>query len=301
MLLGAACQPATPPAATPTPSATALPTGTATLTPSPTATARPTATVTATPEACQAFGFLARPIPAEANPYPSPGYLYGSTADGTREPHHGVEFENPPGTPVLAAAEGTVYFAGNDSAEARFSPWTHFYGNLVVLEHDFCGQPIYTLYAHLSRIDVEEGETVPAGQPIGAVGMTGAAIGPHLHFEVRMPTTTYMDTRNPVLWLKPADPARRGALRGRIQAADGRPVHTRLTVQELTDGLLIRQFFVETYAPEKYPVFTGLENFALGDLSPGEYRIVLVINGKRLEKFVSVKDNQITDFILTIP
>jgi murein DD-endopeptidase MepM/ murein hydrolase activator NlpD len=69
-------------------------------------------------------------------------YPYGGTRGGTLRPHHGVEFMVPNGTPMLAAASGTVVVAGNDSVEV-YGPQTGFYGNLVVIELDsrYQGQP----------------------------------------------------------------------------------------------------------------------------------------------------------------
>ena len=74
-----------------------------------------------------------------------------------------------------------MIFAGLDSKPV-YSPWSNYYGNLVVIEHP---GGLYTLYAHLSKILVEQGQTVAAGDQIGEVGQTGVAIGSHLHFEVR--------------------------------------------------------------------------------------------------------------------
>jgi murein DD-endopeptidase MepM/ murein hydrolase activator NlpD len=86
--------------------------------------------------------------------------------------HAGADFPAPTGTPVTSAGFGHVAFAGFSS-----SGW----GNLVVLRHRF---GLRTLYAHLSAIEVRPGAFVPAGARIGRVGATGAATGPHLHFEV---------------------------------------------------------------------------------------------------------------------
>lgn len=80
------------------------------------------------------------------------------------------------GTPIHAAAEGTVIIAKNNGA------WNGGYGNYVVITHSNGSQ---TLYAHMSHPAVSSGESVYAGQIIGYVGMTGLTTGPHLHFEVR--------------------------------------------------------------------------------------------------------------------
>ncbi|MDM0043016.1 peptidoglycan DD-metalloendopeptidase family protein [Variovorax dokdonensis] len=87
--------------------------------------------------------------------------------------HKGIDFAAARGTPVRTVGDGTVEFAGRQSG----------YGNIVIIEHRN-GQS--TAYAHLSRIDVKQGQSVSQGQFIGAVGATGWATGPHLHFEFRV-------------------------------------------------------------------------------------------------------------------
>jgi murein DD-endopeptidase MepM/ murein hydrolase activator NlpD len=84
--------------------------------------------------------------------------------------HKGVDYGAPHGTPVRAVGDGVVEFAG----------WQNGYGNVVTVLH---GKDRSTLYAHLSRIDVRKGQPVEQGQRLGAVGATGWATGPHLHFE----------------------------------------------------------------------------------------------------------------------
>lgn len=81
------------------------------------------------------------------------------------------------GDPVVAAAEGTVAMVSEDWTPGRG------YGMYLVIEHE---NGFATLYGHLSAIDVEEGDTVKAGEQIGQIGATGFATGPHLHFEVRV-------------------------------------------------------------------------------------------------------------------
>lgn len=91
---------------------------------------------------------------------------------GERHHHAGVDFAAPAGTPVLAAADGVVEFAGQRGG----------YGNLVVLRHP---DGTETRYAHQRDLAVRAGDRVEAGAPLGTVGSTGRSTGPHLHFELR--------------------------------------------------------------------------------------------------------------------
>lgn len=88
-----------------------------------------------------------------------------------RQPHYGYDIAAPTGTPALAVASGRVVLS------ASF----FFFGELVVIDH---GHGINSLYAHLSRREVREGESVARGQRIGATGATGRVTGPHLHFSL---------------------------------------------------------------------------------------------------------------------
>lgn len=88
--------------------------------------------------------------------------------------HHGVDFAAPEGTPVYAASSGVVLNADMGSLSDAF-------GKVVLIEH---GDKLQSLSAHLSRIDVQIGDFVQAGQQIGLVGRTGRTTGPHLHFEL---------------------------------------------------------------------------------------------------------------------
>lgn len=87
-----------------------------------------------------------------------------------RAPHSGLDLAAPEGTPVVAAAAGVVSLAHPDMV---------FTGKTVMVDH---GLGVQTVYAHLSRIDVTVGERVAAGAPLGRVGATGRATGPHLHW-----------------------------------------------------------------------------------------------------------------------
>jgi len=89
-----------------------------------------------------------------------------------KSPHSGADYSAPQGEPVLAAADGVAALVGE-----------HFFsGNSVFLDH---GDGLITMYFHLSRILVTEGQPVTRGQPVGAVGATGRVTGPHLHFGMR--------------------------------------------------------------------------------------------------------------------
>lgn len=87
-------------------------------------------------------------------------------------PHSGADYTAAAGTPVLAVAPGTVVLADE-----------HFFaGNSVFIDH---GDGLITMYFHLSKIEVEKGDEVETGRPLGRVGATGRATGPHLHFGAR--------------------------------------------------------------------------------------------------------------------
>jgi murein DD-endopeptidase MepM/ murein hydrolase activator NlpD len=106
----------------------------------------------------------------------APGSRFGYRThpiSGVRRLHAGTDIPAPTGTPILAADAGRVIKATA----------LRGYGLTVVLDH---GDGVVTLYAHASRIDVEKGDKVEAGDQIAIVGTTGASTGPHLHFEVRV-------------------------------------------------------------------------------------------------------------------
>ncbi|NJK61548.1 MAG: M23 family metallopeptidase [Synechococcaceae cyanobacterium SM2_3_1] len=87
--------------------------------------------------------------------------------------HRGIDYAGPVGSVVVAPAAGRVGLVGYESDGFRL------HGNMVGLDH---GQGVTSVLLHLSRIDVKEGERVEAGQAIGAIGATGIATGPHLHW-----------------------------------------------------------------------------------------------------------------------
>jgi murein DD-endopeptidase MepM/ murein hydrolase activator NlpD len=123
----------------------------------------------------QTIAALRRPPPRSPLRFRAPVAAAAGDRFGPRGAafHTGVDFPAPPGAPVRAAGAGCVRFAGFDDG----------YGLLVVLGH---GAGVTTWYAHLSRIAVRPGACPAAGALVGAVGATGHATGPHLHFEVRL-------------------------------------------------------------------------------------------------------------------
>jgi hypothetical protein len=101
--------------------------------------------------------------------------------------HEGIDISAPRGTPIVAAKDGIVIVAGSKAGYGG-------YGNTVEIKHD---DGFTTRYAHLSETVVKEGDTVKAGDIIGAVGCTGRCTGPHCHFEIM-----YHDVRlNPLFFL----------------------------------------------------------------------------------------------------
>jgi murein DD-endopeptidase MepM/ murein hydrolase activator NlpD len=120
----------------------------------------------------------AAPAVAEAFVWPVSGRLsgvYGSQRilnGEPRRPHRGVDVAAPAGTPVAAMADGVVSLA---------APAMYFTGNTVMIDH---GHGLHSIYAHMSEIGVALGQSVRRGTPIGKVGATGRATGPHLHWGV---------------------------------------------------------------------------------------------------------------------
>ena len=261
-----------------------------------------TATATIMPCDPQVEGFcitdghfiFQRPIKPPANDIVDSTYPYGSTAKATRDPHHGVEFLNKFGTPVYAAGDGIVIFAGPDT-EAIYSPWVNFYGNLVVIGHD---NDLFTLYAHLSKIEVETGKKVNVGDKIGEVGQSGVATGSHLHFEVRRgDVENYFSTLNPELWLVPSRDEY-GAIA--ISVMDQNTyLFSELTVNYYLDRSQtpVKSYYVTSYTRD---LFKREENAAVSDLVPGSYRIAMTMNGQVYERWVEVKSGKLTQVVFVV-
>ncbi len=87
--------------------------------------------------------------------------------------HPGMDIDGEKGDMVIAPANGTVIKAG----------WTGGYGNMIEIDH---GNGLSTRYGHLSKIEIQVGDTIQRGQLLGLIGSTGRSTGPHLHYELRL-------------------------------------------------------------------------------------------------------------------
>jgi len=114
-------------------------------------------------------GPFVRPVPQEANSAFGTRSIFNGKP---RNAHGGADFLSPAGTPIQAPNAGRVAVARN----------LYYSGNTVIIDH---GLGLFSMLAHLSAIDVHEGDRVAAGELLGRVGATGRVTGPHLHWAVR--------------------------------------------------------------------------------------------------------------------
>lgn len=129
------------------------------------------------------FKSLITPVKYWNGPFQRPSSARVSTGYGIRRYyngvfaqdyyHRGVDYAGTMGSPVVSPADGVVRLVGYESQGFRV------HGNVVGIDH---GQGVLSIFMHLSRIDVQEGDTIKTGQRLGAVGATGASTGPHLHW-----------------------------------------------------------------------------------------------------------------------
>lgn len=245
--------------------------------------------------------WIERPFPPSVSQQlDSPSYQFGATAGARYRIHHGIDISNPMGTPVRAATVGEVVHAGLDDPQL-LGPYNNFYGNAVVIRLDrrlpVAGGEldVFLLYGHLSAVYVEPGQRVGVDDPIGAVGMTGIAIGPHLHVEVRLGANTYQNSVNPYLWVRPLDNG--GAVALRLLTADGRTWSgARVTLARFEEGKAVWGRMIETYidAESIGPDPAWGENGAMGNVPPGFYYIVGNVNGESVRAEFAVHAGQTT-------
>jgi murein DD-endopeptidase MepM/ murein hydrolase activator NlpD len=248
------------------------------------------------PWAVSAFDhfYFARPIGADQINWPLATYRYGGVFFANVV-HTGVDIDAPYGTPILAAGPGTVVWA--DWGLFWLSPGliTDPYGQAVVLRMDFGRQnkPLYSVYAHMSKIIALPGQHVETGDILGLVGDTGATTGPHVHFEVRWGRNSFQSTYNPELWMAP--PEGRGVLAGRITdtrntTLDELDVVVRNTVTG--QGHSVRTYGGEPANPDPY----YNENLVMGDLPAGLYKVTFDYKDKEQQEWMYVYPGQVTYF-----
>ncbi len=293
----------------PAPSEAPLPGLTPTQAPQATSFPTPTAAVATEEPACGNgwcaysghFMFI-RPIIGSHGLQVDPTYRYASTGGGTRKPHTGVEFSAQESEPVLAGADGTVVQAG-EQLTAPFSDRVDEYGNLVIIQHAFASypKPVYSMYGHLSKIEVKVGQAVKAGEEIGKIGDTGLATGPHLHFQVFVEDGADLSPRNPELWLIPSSPVEpypAGAITGLLLGMHGTPLKAAtITLERLPQKgeKGIAPFYVKTYDTTLLPSDDEWqENFAADDLPAGSYRASVVAGGKVKIRYIQIFPNRLT-------
>lgn len=155
---------------------------------------------------------------------------------------------------------------------------------------------VYTLYGHVSRVLVRVGQQVKAGQPIALVGGLGVATGPHLHLEVRLGGTTYYDTRNPDLWVKPDRGY--GVIAGRVVDYQNYFVPQQLVTLHRADEP--RRFWRQTFTYPDHQVNSDdqfVETFTFADVPAGDYLLKTTFDGYQLSVPVTVKSGA-TSFAL---
>lgn len=234
--------------------------------------------------------WLSKPLPGGGRLLYTDWFPYGFDGSGRYLLHNGLDVSEPFGTPVLAMASGTVVVAGDDYG--RLYGWRcDWYGHLVVIELDdrWLDQPVYILYGHVLDISVNIGDRVEIGEQVAEVGVGGAASVPHLHFEVRVGTNEFSSTRNPLLWMQP--PATRGGVVGRLIDPQGRPWQgvavNAFGLSEGTDNYTTWSYLGD---PQQLinPDETLAENFVIGDMRPGRYEIVILLQGTEYRAEVEV-------------
>jgi murein DD-endopeptidase MepM/ murein hydrolase activator NlpD len=289
---------------TATATATATPVGTPTPTDTPTPTPTPVprkvlASSLDLPDPAKAedhFWFT-RPFSGTFAAWGSPYYPFGTNNRGEYLWHHGIDIQNPMGTPILAVGDGIVVRAGPDDV-LPFGPSLNFFGQAVLIRHnqELNDQPVYSLYGHVSKVLVREEQPVRSGDVVAEVGQAGIALGPHLHLEIRVGGTTYGDVRNPDLWVRP-DPGY-GVVAGRVIDARGYMVPQQpifLHRAEQPDRFW-RQTF--TYPDNEVKSDTAWgETFTFADVPVGGYVLKTYFDGQLYTRPISVT-NQATTFVL---
>jgi murein DD-endopeptidase MepM/ murein hydrolase activator NlpD len=239
--------------------------------------------------------WFARPIATQDNDFPDQTYRWGATMGGFFQPHQGIEFNNPDGTPVHAIGDGTVVYAGRAEGGAL----------TVGIEHDTMltvGAKklfVFSTYYHNSELLVKVGDRVKRGDVISRVGNTGRATNDHVHLEVHAAPTDSVHliidslnrypsyVTNPELWIAPFPGT--GLIAGTVVDAAGHPI-PQARVYGIKKPLPRETPFAyaETYGPKNKPHPLYGEQFAISDVPAGTQHLFVVIDGKRIERTVQV-------------
>lgn len=218
--------------------------------------------------------WLRRPIGGEDNVYLDQTYRYGSTMGGNFQQHQGVELNNPDGTPVRAAAAGTVVYAGRAEAGALTVTIRH---DSTVTARDATFR-LYSSYYHDSALAVRTGERVQAGQVISRVGNTGRATNDHLHFELAAAPTDSI-----------------GVVAGQVFDRTGAPVR-QARIYGIVKRLPAEAPFscAETYGDKAHGHPLYREHFAVGDVPAGSYVVGTEIEGRHVFRRIRVEPGKLT-------
>lgn len=236
--------------------------------------------------------YFTRPNPADQVNWPQWDYRYGGVFFEDTV-HTGIDIDADRDTPVLASGPGTVVWTGWGFYSGVEGNNNDPYGKAVSIRHDFGyqGKPLFTLYAHMSEVDVTVGQHVETGEQLGLVGETGRTTGPHLHFEVRLEYNSFHHTLNPELWLVP--PQGYGVLVGRLNQWNGEPLlsYPVRVISEETGR--VRE--VRTYGTgATHPDPNYQENMVLSDLPAGLYRVSLYVFLREQQFWVTILPGQVT-------
>jgi murein DD-endopeptidase MepM/ murein hydrolase activator NlpD len=246
------------------------------------------------PDAAQAKDhfWFSRPFDNQYATWGSSYYPFGTNARGQYLWHQGMDIQNPMGTAILAVGDGVVVRAGRDDKEP-YGPRVNFFGQAVLVRHNeqWNGLPVFTLYGHVSRVLVKEGQPVKTGQVIAEVGQGGVALGPHLHLEVRVGGPGYKEARNPDLWVKPD--AGYGVVAGRVIDAKGYvvPQHPVLLYRAEEPERVWRGTFTYPDNVVKPDVAWG-ELFAFADVPTGGYVLKTYFDGHLYTRPITVTNQQ---------
>jgi murein DD-endopeptidase MepM/ murein hydrolase activator NlpD len=237
--------------------------------------------------------YFGRPIAADEVNWPLPDYRYGGVFFKDFV-HTGVDIPVPTGTPVLAAGSGRVTWTGYGLLWGNDDP-TDPYGLAVVIKHDFGyqGERLFTIYAHMDRIEVMKGQQVETGETLGLSGATGNVTGPHLHFEVRVGKSNFHLSRNPELWIAP--PQGWGVVAARVMNESGGLLHRQAV--RLRNNDTGQVWMVDTYGKgSANSDHFYQENMVIGDLPGGSYTFWIQYEGKIFEQDLMVNPGRVSYF-----